>query len=95
MGQTGEPLLLSEIPEGWLEASVGAAEYREILRALDLRSLVAVPITLLGKCAGVLTLASSDASLRYGPNQLMLAEELSRRVAMAVLRAQLPHGAHA
>lgn len=60
----------------------------EIVRALGPGSVMAVPIVARGKVLGAITFGSGQAG-RYGPKALTLAEEVARRAAAAIEKAQL------
>jgi PAS domain S-box-containing protein len=68
----------------------------ELLQELGLESYVCVPLKGLdGVPLGAITLVSSDAGLRFGAEDLVLAEELARRAASAIENARLYHEAEA
>jgi PAS domain S-box-containing protein len=89
--ETGEPLLLEEIPAGVLEATLPDAEDRAGLAALAIRSALAVPLRTERGVIGVIGMGTSASGRRYGPADLALAEELARRAATAVENARLHH----
>lgn len=92
--RTGEALLVPEVDSGWMQRHVEDAEHRELLRSLGVRSLIVAPLTARGRPLGMLTLASGDASRRFGADDLAVAEELGRRAALAVAYARLQRDAH-
>ena len=92
---TKQPQLLAEVPPDlyrsvprWGEPAGGAGDV-SLTEALSLRSILAVPLNARGHLVGVLSIASCRAERRYGPADLRLAEELSRRVALALDNAHL------
>ena len=52
-----------------------------------------IPMRSRGQAVGLFTFASCDAGRRYGPEDLEMVEELSRRVVAAVDNARLYHEA--
>jgi GAF domain-containing protein len=87
---TGEKVFLPDIPEEVLIAAAKDAEHLSLMRKLDLRSYLCVPLTARGKTLGTVTLASTRASgLVFTPETVVLAEELARRAAVAVDNARL------
>jgi PAS domain S-box-containing protein len=60
-----------------------------LLRRLGFASCVRVPIAVRGTPWGLITLVSAESGRRYGPADLVLAEELGARVALAIDNAQL------
>jgi PAS domain S-box-containing protein len=87
--RTGEPDMMSEIPEGFLEAAAVDAEHREMLRELGLRSYLVVPLVARGRTLGAISLVAAESGRRYGETDLALAQELARRAALAVDNARL------
>jgi PAS domain S-box-containing protein len=59
------------------------------LERMGALSLMLVPMRSRGQAVGLFTLASCDAGRRYGPEDLEMVEELSRRVVAAVDNARL------
>ncbi|CAN5522290.1 hypothetical protein BH24GEM3_BH24GEM3_01390 [soil metagenome] len=87
--RTGQTLLLPTIDAQTLAAMSRHPEEGRILRALELRSGLLVPLIARGRTIGVLTLAANGSGRRYGPEDIPLAEELARRAALAVDAARL------
>jgi signal transduction histidine kinase len=80
---------LAEIPDELLAAAAEDEEHLAILRQLDLRSAIVVPLVARGRSLGVLTLIRSDTSRPFAQADVELAEELARRAAAAVDHARL------
>ena len=87
--ETGQPLLMTKIPAGYLEAMAQSAEHLAALRELSPQSFMALPLLAQGRCLGALIFVSTRPSRRYGPQDLPLAEKLARRAALAVNSARL------
>src|SRR5215208_5905639 len=87
--RTGQPELVSEIPESLLEEATSDEEHRAMLRELGLRSYIIVPLAARGLTLGVITLLSAESGRRYGPADVELAEHLASRAALAVDNARL------
>ncbi len=68
-----------------------AIERRDPVWALEARSLICVPLSVRreGRVLGALTLGSERPARRYGPFDLLLAEDLARRIAVAIDNARL------
>jgi PAS domain S-box-containing protein len=87
---TGETVFLPDIPEAVLLAAALDAEHLRLIRKLDLRSFLCVPLTARGRRLGAVTFASTRASGRiFTPETVDLVEELARRAAVAVDNARL------
>ena len=63
-------------------------EHRNLLRELGARSFLMVPMRARGRTLGAITFVS-DAQRKYGDADLLLAEDLGRRCAMALDNARL------
>lgn len=59
------------------------------LRALGIGSVIVIPLMARGSVLGALTLVSADGARRYGPADLVLAEDLGARCALAIDNARL------
>ncbi len=87
--ERGQPILTAAIPIGHSESIAQDAAHLEILRQLNLRSSIVVPLRARGETAGALALFRCDDGRPYGPSDLSLAEELAGRAALAVDNARL------
>lgn len=84
-----QALLVPDVSPELVRASSISETHLRILEGVAPRSLMSVPLTVSGKVLGVLTLVASESGRRYGPDDLVLAEELARRAALAVDNARL------
>ena len=88
--RTGRSVLLPGLPDGALYGpEVGGGEHLEVLRELEPRSLMSVPLLARGRTLGAMTLVSSRPDRRYDDEDLLLAENLAYRCALAVDNARL------
>ncbi|MDQ3035533.1 MAG: GAF domain-containing sensor histidine kinase, partial [Myxococcota bacterium] len=87
--RTGEPEVTFEVTDAQIDASVPDREMREMLRSLGLRSTICVPLRTRDRIVGALSLVFSDSGRRYVPADVELAEELARRIAVALDNARL------
>ncbi|MDP9405252.1 MAG: SpoIIE family protein phosphatase, partial [Actinomycetota bacterium] len=81
--RTGMSQLFADIPDEVLAAVAGSPEHLAALRGLGLRSGIAVPLKARGRTLGAITVARSSGA-PYRGGDLILAEELARRAALAV-----------
>jgi PAS domain S-box-containing protein len=65
------------------------AEHLDLLRRLDPRSTMVVPLAAHGRILGAMTLTASESGRVFGPRDLAVAEELGRRAALAIENARL------
>lgn len=87
--QTGEPLFIPEIPDSFLEEAAKSEEHLAILRGLNPRSLMVLPMVARGQMLGSITFASAESGRTFGDHDFNLAEELSNHAALAVDNALL------
>jgi len=89
--RTGQPELIAEV-SGRLELllpSTGKPGLLEILRQIDPRSWMIVPLTARARTFGAITFVAAESGRRYSPADLALADDLARRAAIAVDNARL------
>jgi len=86
---TGEPLLLPELSDDGLRGFVEDEGHARLVRALGIRTVLAVPLVARGQTLGVLSLVSGASGRRYGSADLELAKEVARRAAIAIDNARL------
>jgi len=89
--RTGESVLLPEVADEHLAQASTCEEHRELLRKLQPRSYICVPLRARGRTLGTVVFVSSRQNLRYGPEDLSLAESLTHRCALAMDNARLYH----
>lgn len=87
--RTGEAQLYPEVDDALLAATAVDDEHLAMLRALEMHSVLIVPLIARGRTIGALTLVSSQPGRRYDTDDLTLAEELARRAALAIDNARL------
>jgi PAS domain S-box-containing protein len=88
--RTGRPQLVEEITEELLADVELADEQLELLRDLQMRSFIIVPLAVADRMPiGALTLVMAESGRRFDQDDLALAEELGRRAATAVENARL------
>ncbi|HUP45589.1 MAG TPA: PAS domain S-box protein [Thermoanaerobaculia bacterium] len=87
--RTGKPEWMAEIPLELLEAAAKSDEHRELIRQLQLRSYIAMPIRVREEVAGVLTLVIAESKRSFTARDVELAEALALRAGHAVENARL------
>ncbi len=87
--ETEQPTLVSEIDPEDLESIAQNDEHLRVLRELDPKSMMAVPLHGRDRLLGALLFISSTPARRYGPRDLELATELAQRAALAIENARL------
>ncbi len=86
--RSGAPALLADVSPV-LDSIAHDREHRALLRELGSLSSIVVPLTVAGRTFGALTLATAESGRRYTSDDLRLAEEIGRRVALALDSARL------
>ena len=86
--QSGTPELFADISDEELRETVGDDEKFEALKQLGLRSAVVVPIPGRHSVLGVIGFASPMPS-RYTSTELIFAQDLARRISLALENARL------
>jgi signal transduction histidine kinase len=84
-----EPLLIERVSNHTVASFAQNAEHLNLLRALDIKSLITVPLVTHRKLVGAIALVASASSRRFGPADLRLAQELAHRAALAIENARL------
>jgi PAS domain S-box-containing protein len=87
--RTGEAVLYEEISDDVVQAIARDEEHLRILREIGPRSVIVVPMRARGRTLGSILLGASEGERRFGEDDLRVAEELSRRAAVAVDNARL------
>ncbi|MBV9097552.1 MAG: SpoIIE family protein phosphatase [Frankiaceae bacterium] len=82
--RTGQSELYAEIPEELLEAAAVDEEHLELLRALGMSSALVVPLTGRLGTFGAITLIYAESGRRYAEGDIVFAEDVARRAALAV-----------
>ena len=86
---TGRSVLIPDLPDVTFYERELEGEHLEIVKRLEPRSLMCVPLLARGKTRGAITLVSSELDRRYDEEDLMLAENLAYRCALAADNARL------
>lgn len=87
--RTGESQLTAEITDEVLTQVTSDPEQLEMLRALDFKSGLVVPLRARGRTFGTMTWVTGQAGRRLGQSDVELAEQLGRRAGVAIDNAQL------
>lgn len=87
--RTGESEFVHEVTDELLDMLDIEAEQRQLIRDLQLRSAVTVPLIARGRVLGVMSWVSAESGRLYTPADLALAEDLAKRAAIAIDNAEL------
>lgn len=86
--RSGEPEVMAVVDDAGLDRLCTGPDHRDMVRALGLRSALAVPIRSAEGVLGVLSLARTRSE-PYDAHDLRVAQAVARRAALAVRNAQL------
>ncbi len=87
--RTGQPLLVPEVTDAMIEATAIDAEHLRMLRALGMHSVMVLPLIARERVLGRLTLISSSPAWHFVAGDLVFAQELAHRAAVAIDNARL------
>jgi PAS domain S-box-containing protein len=87
--RTGASDMMEDIPEALLAQGAKDEDHLRLLRELGLKSYMCVPLKGRGKVLGVVSFVAAESGRRYTRADLVFAEELARRAAVAIENAQL------
>jgi signal transduction histidine kinase len=87
--RTGRLEMVFDVPDQALSAAAHDAEHLQLLRTLGIRSYVIVPMVARGTVLGAMTFVTAETGRRFGEIDVVMAEDLARRAAMAVDNARL------
>lgn len=85
--ETGQPVFAPEMPATYFDNM--SENWRGILQRVRPRSLISVPMIANGEVLGAITFGFSQSYRKYGPADVLLAEELGHRAGLAVANAKL------
>jgi PAS domain S-box-containing protein len=86
--RTGQPDMMSDVPQDLIDAAAKDADHLKILRALRLQSYMCVPIVAGGQILGAMTFVGAESGRHYTPDDLAFAEALAARAASAISNAR-------
>ncbi|MFN3653642.1 MAG: ATP-binding protein [Armatimonadota bacterium] len=87
--RTGRPELVPEVTKAHLDAAARSPEHRRLIREIQPRSSMIVPLLARDRPLGAMTFVSTAVGRRYGPEHLRLAQDLATRAALALDNARL------
>jgi PAS domain S-box-containing protein len=87
--RTGEPEFIPEVTESWLRSAATSAEHLDLLRELDIHSVITVPMLVGERRHGTLMFCYSLSRRQHTSEDLRLAQEIAHRAALTVENAKL------
>jgi PAS domain S-box-containing protein len=86
---SGKSEFYAHVPDDLLIAAARDQQHLHLLRALGFTSYICVPLIARGRTLGAMTLVTSDSGRVYDSTDLLLAEDLAARAAIAIDNARL------
>jgi PAS domain S-box-containing protein len=93
--RSGQPELLESVTPDVVASHTRNDDHARLIRAIGMRSHIAVPLVARGTTVGVISFGISESDRRYGPQDVAFAQDLARRAALAIDNARLYQFAHA
>jgi GAF domain-containing protein len=87
--RTGRSELTPEVTDEMLQALIHDPEQLRLIRSLNFRSAMAVPLKVKDRVLGVVTWVAGEQGRRFSEDDVMFGEDLARRAAIAIDTAQL------
>jgi signal transduction histidine kinase/CheY-like chemotaxis protein len=87
--ETGEPMLLTEIPDALRDRMAHDREHADLLRAAGIRSMMVVPLAVRGRTFGAMTFAAAESGRSYSASNFRLAETIAGRIATTIDNVRL------
>jgi PAS domain S-box-containing protein len=87
--RSGQPELLESVTPDIVAAHTRTDEHARLIRAIGIRSHIAVPLVARGTTVGVISFGISESDRQYGAEDVAFAQDLARRAAIAIDNARL------
>lgn len=87
--RSGTPEIYAEITDQMLEENTRDPDHLRILRELGLRSVMIVPLIARERIFGAITFVTAESGRHYAEEDLLFAQDLARRAALAIDNARL------
>ncbi len=86
---SGRSIVMQEVSESELQALAQNSRHLELLKQLQIKSFIMVPLQSRGRVMGVLALFATQSNRHYRPTDLLVAEDLAHRAALALDNSRL------
>jgi PAS domain S-box-containing protein len=87
--RSGEAQFIADLPDALLTNIARDQTHIDLLRALDPKSIISIPLRVRDRTIGTITFVATEPSRLYTPGDVRFAEELARSVAIAIDNAHL------
>ena len=87
--RAGRSMLINEITEEQLRQGAVDDEHFALLKELNARSVLVVPVQARERTIGLIMMVSAESGREYGPTDVLLVEDVARRAGLAIDNARL------
>ena len=87
--QTGKPTMIESVDLSHVEGGTFNSEHADLIRKLEINSLICVPLTIRGKTIGAITVINSRDRVNLNRDDFSVAKELAHYAAVAINNAAL------
>jgi signal transduction histidine kinase len=87
--RSGKAEICRDVTDEILAAAARSPEHLRLLRSLGMRSALIVPMKVHGRVIGAISFVLAETNRRYGAKDLLVAQDLADRAALAVESARL------
>ncbi|HEX9314037.1 MAG TPA: GAF domain-containing protein, partial [Actinomycetota bacterium] len=85
----GRSVVVRDVTEEHLRATAANEEHYALMKELNIRSVMMVPIRARERTVGLILLVSAESGRRYGPDDALLVEDVAHRAGLAIDNARL------
>src|SRR5437763_1911191 len=85
----GRSVVGRDVTEEHLRAAAANEEHYALMKELNIRSVMMVPIRARERTVGLILLVSAESGRRYGPDDALLVEDVAHRAGLAIDNARL------
>jgi signal transduction histidine kinase len=86
--KAGEPIVLNDLTSESIRSIARNAEHAELVERIGMRSLMSIPLSMGGDHLGVVTFVRDSDAPPFDDNDLLFAQDLATRAALAVSNAR-------
>lgn len=87
--RTGKPLMVAELTDQMLKEGATDSEHLEILRELNVKSVMMIPMQIKGRVTGVASFMSCSPLIKYDEHDFSFAKDFTNRIALTLENTRL------
>ncbi|HKN49803.1 MAG TPA: GAF domain-containing protein, partial [Actinomycetota bacterium] len=85
----GRSVVVRDVTDEHLRAAAANEEHHALMKELNIRSVMMVPVRARERTVGLILLVSAESGRRYGPEDMLLVEDVAHRAGLAIDNARL------